>query len=806
MLTKMKKIYLFSILCFISLLDVGAQVSNYVFSQFIGAYTALASATTVASGFQDDNAYGNLPIGFTFTYNNSTYTSVGVSTNGWMTFGAYFPNDNFAPISNSGGNGDCVSVLSGDMQLGPYQTCTYTAGSNIVSFTYTLASNFFNVGNVITGAGIPGGTTVLGISATNMTLSANATTSGTSITTPGSISYVTTGSSPNKIFTMQWRRLGRYSNDGTGKDDYINAQIKLYETTNVVDIVYGYCGTFNSNVMPSETGLVGSSSIDYNNRDVPLGFNWQSSSDGQASVATAIFSSSNNIPFGLVYRWTPPSPCSGTPATNTAIAGSTLACLGGNVNLNLSQSYTLTGLNYVWQAASNSSGPYTPINSSSISAHTATNINANTWFICVITCTNSSSSLTTSPIAITAVGSITNTIPYFEGFENVQVNNLLPNCSWAASSPTTICQTYTLQTTHNRLPKTGTKFAAFNFGTAAAGDYFYTNGLVLYAGVNYSAGASYITDGANGWSEFSLHFGSSQSTVGLSPIAFATGTLNNQIYSSLSGTFSVPTSGVYYIAVKAIGNTNPFYLSWDDLSVTAPCSLNTPSLSIAGGTQVPCANTAISLIASGATTYTWSSGPNTANTIVTPLANTSYTIYGSNIVGCIGMSVKSITVLPLPVVNASPSTQSICVTEVATITASGATSYTWNPSNSNASTFTLTPVNSNVYTVVCTGANNCVATATAQVIVDLCTGINESSVMDNQLMVYPNPTTDMLHIVFEEEGLKALEIMDMTGKIVKAENFNTREVKINLKDLSRGVYFLKFNINNSTLIKKIIKN
>jgi len=802
----MKKTFTLSIVFFILFLGAKSQVSNYVFSQFIGTYTSLPSATTVASGFQDDNAYGNLPIGFTFTYNNSTYTSVGVSTNGWMTFGAYFPNDNFAPISNSGGNGDCVSVLSGDMQFGPYQTCTVTNGSNIVSFTYTLASNFFNIGNVISGTGIPGGTTVLGISATNMTLSANATASGTSITTPGSISYVTTGISPNRIFTMQWRRLGRYSNDGTGIDDYINAQIKLYETTNVVDIIYGYCGTFNSNVMPSEIGLVGLTSTDYNNRDVPLSFNWQSSSDGQTSVATAIFSSSNNVPFGLVYRWTPPSPCSGTPATNTAVAGSSLACLGGNVSLNLSQTYTLTGINYMWLAASNVSGPYNPVNSSSLSAFTSTNITANTWFKCVITCTNSSASTTTSPIAITAVGSITNTVPYFEGFENVQVNNLLPNCSWAASNPTTICQTYTLQTTNNRLPKTGTKFGAFRFGTNATGDYFYTNGIVLYAGINYSAAASYATDGASGWSEFSLLVGNSQSTLGLNSIVSATGNLNNQIYATIGNTFAVPNSGIYYLGVKAIGNNNPFYLSWDDLSVTAPCSLNTPSLAIAGGTVIQCAGTPISLTASGANSYTWSSGPNTANATVTPNGNLTYTVFGSNIVGCVGASVKSITVDPLPVINITPSTQSICVTEVATITASGANTYTWNPSNFNAATFTLTPNANNVYTAVCTGSNNCVGTATAEVIVSLCTGIKEAVRLNAKFEMYPNPVKEILVLKIFEQGIKQLEILDVVGRVVRKENFNTTEIQINLSDLPDGVYNVKLSINNTTTVKKLIKN
>ncbi|MFO0436882.1 MAG: hypothetical protein ACK5ZT_16675, partial [Sphingobacteriaceae bacterium] len=442
----MKRICLFIFSIIFITNKITAQVAAYVFSQTNTTYTSLnvPGSTVVASGYQDDNVYSNLPIGFSFTFNNSTYTSVAVSTNGWMTLGAYFPNDNFAPISNSGGNGDAISFLSGDMMLGPYQTCTVTNGSNVINFAYPGASNFFNVGDLIVGTGIPASTSVSAVGFGNVTITANATASGTSITSPGVISYLTTGITPNRVFTMQWKRLARYSNDGTGQDDFTNAQIKLYETSNVVEIVYGRCGTYNPFTMTTEIGLVGMNNLDFNNRSIPLSANWSTSTQGLANNATAVFSNSNTVPNGLTFRWTPPSPCSGTPAANSAIAGSSLACIGGNVNLNLSQTYTNSGLSYLWSAATTSTGPFNPINTSTTSAYTATNILTNTWFICTVTCTNSAGSTTTAPIAITAVASITNTTPYFEGFESVQVNNMLPNCAWSASSPTTICQTYTL--------------------------------------------------------------------------------------------------------------------------------------------------------------------------------------------------------------------------------------------------------------------------------------------------------------------------------------------------------------------------
>ncbi|OWP83662.1 hypothetical protein BWK59_09300 [Flavobacterium davisii] len=50
------------------------------------------------------------------------------------------------------------------------------------------------------------------------------------------ITYSTTGTAPNRIFTIQWDDAKRYTKNGT-----FDFQIKLYETTNVVSIIYGFC-------------------------------------------------------------------------------------------------------------------------------------------------------------------------------------------------------------------------------------------------------------------------------------------------------------------------------------------------------------------------------------------------------------------------------------------------------------------------------------------------------------------------------------------------------------------------------------
>src|SRR5215510_11090307 len=69
-----------------------AQVSNYNFSQVLGTYTPITGGTVVVAGTPtDDNTWGPLPIGFSFTYNSTTYTEVTLSANGYIKFGNVFP-------------------------------------------------------------------------------------------------------------------------------------------------------------------------------------------------------------------------------------------------------------------------------------------------------------------------------------------------------------------------------------------------------------------------------------------------------------------------------------------------------------------------------------------------------------------------------------------------------------------------------------------------------------------------------------------------------------------------------------------
>lgn len=135
------------------------------------------------------------------------------------------------------------------------------------------------------------------------------------------------------------------------------------------------------------------------------------------------------------------------------------------------------------------------------------------------------------------------------------------------------------------------------------------------------------------------------------------------------------------------------------------------TVSIAGPTTA-CVGTAITLTASGSSSYTWSPIPaNTATISVTPAATTVYTVM-AGAATCTSMATWTVTPVPVPVVGITGNF-SVCAGVPTVLTANGATNYVWSNGSLTAAT-SVTPVATTVYTVV--GANGtCTASATATV-------------------------------------------------------------------------------------------
>jgi hypothetical protein len=76
---------------------------------------------------------------------------------------------------------------------------------------------------------------------------------------------------------------------------------------------------------------------------------------------------------------------------------------------------------------------------------------------------------------------------------------------------------------------------------------------------------------------------------------------------------------------------------------------------------------------------------------------------------------------------------------------------------------------------------------------------------NKSVSIYPNPTSNSVNIVSPKE-IKQLQLISITGKILKNTYPNETSTQIDLSNLSSGIYFVKIILNdNSIVTKKVTK-
>ena len=210
-------------------------------------------------------------------------------------------------------------------------------------------------------------------------------------------------------------------------------------------------------------------------------------------------------------------------------------------------------------------------------------------------------------------------------------------------------------------------------------------------------------------------------SVTLNGSGAATYTWDNGVTNAIA---FAPTATTTYTVT---GTSAAGCISTDQVTVT----VNPLPTVNAGLDQTICIGTSVTLNGAGAATYSWNNGV-TDGTAFAPTSTTTYTVTGTSAAGCVNTDQVTVTVNPLPVVNAGPD-QTVCAGTQVTLTAAGAATYSWNNGVTDGTPFT--PVSTTTYTVTGTSAAGCISTDQVTVTVNPIPTVfagNDISICDGQ--------------------------------------------------------------------------
>lgn len=333
----MRKFTLFLFTLF-TCLQMNAQIGSYSFSQTTETYAQITGTTSTAVG--DDGEQNAIPIGFNFNFGGTTHTTFSISTNGIIKLGGDFVDGTDNHWTNSLTNGAQVNK--------------------------PLIAVFWDDNNLST----------------------------------GTITYSLTGSSPNQVLSVNWHNTKIGSTGGTG-GAAVSAILRLYETTNVIEMVYSSPFT-TTNTVSASVGLNDATSF---------------LSVTPAAVATVSSATANNginatVMANLAGKkliFTPPALCTGTPTSGTVSPSVQTLCTG-SIPANLvgsGYSSGVSGLTFQWEESNDDgvgdawanavggSGATTP--SYTPPAFSGTTI----YYRLNVTCSNSALSAQTVSVSIT---------------------------------------------------------------------------------------------------------------------------------------------------------------------------------------------------------------------------------------------------------------------------------------------------------------------------------------------------------------------------------------------------------------------
>lgn len=459
--------------------------------------------------------------------------------------------------------------------------------------------------------------------------------------------------------------------------------------------------------------------------------------------------------------------------TNTGV------CSGSTVGLTASSSGSFVANTYTW-----STGATTPSISVNPSVTTVYTVSGETSAGCI----------STKTVAVTVTVTPVIKVPSYTVCASTPVTLLASGAS--SYSWNTGATTSSISVT----PSATTIYSVISGGSLCPGAQTSTITIGSQLSMDIDASATTICAGKvvtltliSGASTFSWSTGSSAPTITVSPSA-------NTTYS--------------------VGGINGLCFGGNSINIVVDSN---PTITVSSPTAL-CSQANFTATASGTSLFTFSYGPGPVVINSSSLAALSapfaasisvsqLTVSGTGTNGCIATLINSITINPNPVVVISASKLTECKTTPSsspsvTLTASGASSYSWTGGGGNATIIypTASVSGTSSYTVTGTEANSgCSSKTEITITISDCLGLTSFADSQVTLKAYPNPFSGDLKV----SGLEGyVEIYNMLGQKLTRVNLTDEVTTINTQEFNKGIYILKaYNIEGKELKSlKVIKN
>lgn len=186
------------------------------------------------------------------------------------------------------------------------------------------------------------------------------------------------------------------------------------------------------------------------------------------------------------------------------------------------------------------------------------------------------------------------------------------------------------------------------------------------------------------------------------PISFtisgaATYTWNNTTSGTTFSDTPLSSSSYFVIGTDVNGCIN---------AATIPFTVNPmPPLALSASNAFVCLGNTSTLSASGAASYSWTTGLTSTNIAVSPTITTVYGVTGTNTFGC--SKTQTLAVSVNTIVLTLTSNTVICAGNSINLSAGGPSSFTWTPTNSPFASISVTPAITTTYSLNAKDSKNC---------------------------------------------------------------------------------------------------